>query len=756
MPDSPRTARRLAERTLVALITAAAFALFTLYSIATPLFEASDELWHYPMVMHLATGGGLPVQRAGQTDADAPWRQEGSQPPLYYAVAALVSAPFDHSNWREIRRVNPHTDMGVPTRDGNANAVLHAPAEAFPWTRAALAARAARLVSILMSTTTVLFCYFVARELWPGGQHLELRLAAMILAACVPMFAFISGSINNDNAAVLFSTVGLWWALRIVRVGELSARSALIAGAIAGLGALSKSSSLGLLGLFGLSALIVVLRGAFAVVSPGAAHGALSAVFRPLLSALRPLLPWFALCLAITALISGWWFVRNVQLYGDLLGWNAFLDVVGRRDMPATLAQLWTEREGFVWAFWGVFGTLNVIYPPWLYTLLNGLAVLALLGLLNGFSPRLHRRFPVLRPQLVLSLVWLIVIFVALLRWTALTPASQGRLMFPAIAVIAAGMAYGLWRLHRVLLGLGVALMVVVSVWTPFGVIAPAYARPAAAWRSRLPLPVNQTFGGALTVVEAGATHASTQPGEEITLQLNWSMSATLPVNASVFVHLIDENDVIVAQRDMHPGQGALPLAEVAAPYRWTDRYTLRVSRLAHAPRQLRWALGVYDYASGSRLTTASGADRVLFGSVQLKPASGGGPLLSYANGAALTQIDGLSSAAAPGGLFTVRTHWQAARPIGRDYNLSLQLIDEQNNKIAQHDVGAPMSQWKAGREAAVLDHALTVVADARPGVYRLLLVMYVPEGAFPKVAAYDDRGQYAGEQITLARVRIR
>jgi len=32
------------------------------YAVVTPLFEISDELWHYPMVKHLADGGGLPVQ----------------------------------------------------------------------------------------------------------------------------------------------------------------------------------------------------------------------------------------------------------------------------------------------------------------------------------------------------------------------------------------------------------------------------------------------------------------------------------------------------------------------------------------------------------------------------------------------------------------------------------------------------------------------------------------------------------------------
>ena len=118
------TARQ--ERYGVALILAASFLLFCLYNALTPPFEASDELWHFPLVQFLATGHGLPVQHAGQTDSDAPWRQEASQPPLYYLMAAVVTAPIDSSNWRELRRINPHADNGVPTRDGNANAAPYA------------------------------------------------------------------------------------------------------------------------------------------------------------------------------------------------------------------------------------------------------------------------------------------------------------------------------------------------------------------------------------------------------------------------------------------------------------------------------------------------------------------------------------------------------------------------------------------------------------------------------------------------------
>ena len=41
----------------------AIFVVLTLiYAWATPIFEASDELWHFGMVERLATVGALPVQ----------------------------------------------------------------------------------------------------------------------------------------------------------------------------------------------------------------------------------------------------------------------------------------------------------------------------------------------------------------------------------------------------------------------------------------------------------------------------------------------------------------------------------------------------------------------------------------------------------------------------------------------------------------------------------------------------------------------
>ncbi len=739
------------EKKAAAILIAAAFLLFNLYSLATSLFEASDELWHYPFIQHLVSGGGLPVQQKGQTDENAPWRQEGSQPPLYYAIAALASAPFDHGNWRELRRINPHADMGVPTRDGNANAMLHTPAEQWPWTRAVLAVRVARFVSVILSTLTVLFAYLVSRELFgrqtrdwgletdthqsliPNPQSPFLRLATLIFTAFIPMFAFISGAINNDNAAVLFSTLGLWWALRLMGLRDLSMRSALIAGVITGLGALSKSSAVGLLGLFGVAAFLSI-----------------SNLQSPISKKALALGSWLLALALTTALIAGWWFVRNLNLYGDLLGWNAFLDSVGRRDPPATLAQLWAEREGFAWAYWGVFGTLNVIMPPWVYGVLNGVVGVAILGWLLAIGNWLRRKVPISQlpiAKLVLCAFWVVLIFVSLLRWTSLTPASQGRLMFPCIAAIAAFVAYGLWRVHRFALLAACVFLMGLAVVVPFAVIAPAYARPGNTWERRLAIPINATFGGSLQLVEAESAIPSNklEPGNEATLTLNWTLSAPLPSNDSVFVHLVDEQNVILAQRDMYPGQGNMALSELPAGYTWTDHYTLRISPLQLAPKQLRWRVGVYNQKTGARLKLADDAEFVMFDGPALEPRTNQELLLRYANNAQLISYTLQPRAVKLGDVLTVTLNWADAK-ISSDYSVSVQVLDEDANKIGSHD--APLASTSNDT------HAIPINKDAPPGVYRLLLVVYRPSD-FARVGAYDGRGQFVGDQIELTRLRV-
>ena len=149
-PAAGRTQARAGfdlQRAGLPVLLAVFVLLGAMYAIVTPLFEVSDELWHYPMVKTLADGQGLPVQNPANPGA---WRQEGSQPPLYYALMALATSWIDTSDLNQVRWINPHADNGIITADGNNNIVIHTEREAWPWTGTVLAVRLIRLLSVLM------------------------------------------------------------------------------------------------------------------------------------------------------------------------------------------------------------------------------------------------------------------------------------------------------------------------------------------------------------------------------------------------------------------------------------------------------------------------------------------------------------------------------------------------------------------------------------------------------------------------------
>ncbi len=408
------------------------------YSVVTPLFEASDELSHYPLVKHYAGGGGLPVQDPANP---GPWVQEGSQPPLYYWLASLVARLVPSGDPFELLPRNPHADIGLVRPGGNANMVIHTAAERFPYRDTALAIHLVRGLSLLLGALTVLFTYLIGLELQPRRPGLALAAAGVV--ACTPMFVFISGSVNNDNLVVALATASLWLMLRRLRrpqsVHERSThhcteerpqgarlqrlawrfrssavRWALL-GLLIGLAALTKVSGLGLFGLAGLALAWTSWR---------------RRDWRLFLRA-------GTLVVGVAALVAGWWYLRNWRLYGDPLGFNMMVAIAGPRAFRPTLRQLLSEWQGFVRVYWGVFGGMNVVAAEWFYHVCDALALLGASGLVVAAVRRLRqRRCPDVEAtaRLALVAIWPLAVFAGLVRWTMLTPASQGRLMFPAIA----------------------------------------------------------------------------------------------------------------------------------------------------------------------------------------------------------------------------------------------------------------------------------------------------------------------------------
>lgn len=389
-----------------------------LYAVTTPIFEAGDEVWHYPVVQWIARGNGLPVQDPAQKQL---WEQEGGQPPLYYALAAGATFWIDTGDLEERLWMNPYAKIGVPLAFGNKNLIVHTSAENFPWQGTTLAVHLIRLLSVCFSAGTVLLTYKIAREVAGKGME-EGRAPALIAAAVVafnPMFLFISASVNNDSLAALLATGALLLTVQLVTRGVTNRRT-LVLGVVVGLAILTKVSNLAL-------GVVVVCVVGYCVVRQ--AKDNLSSLAKFLGSALLFLVP--------VAVIAGWWFARNYLLYGDPTAFNVWLEIAGGRP-PQTLLGLLDEFQGFRISFWGNFGGVNVIAPEWVYTTLDVFTLLAVIGLGIG---AVRRTLPGL---LWIPALHLAVVFAALVRWTLMTYASQGRLIFPAIAAVAVLMVYGL------------------------------------------------------------------------------------------------------------------------------------------------------------------------------------------------------------------------------------------------------------------------------------------------------------------------
>ena len=802
-------------------------AIGVIYSIVTPIFEASDELWHYPLVQWLSDGNPLPIQ---DPESVGPWKQEASQPPLYYALVGWATSWIDTGDMNDVLRPNPHVDNGVITLDGNINLVVHDPGrEAFPWRGTVLAVHLARLLSVGMGAATIWLTYRLALELFPpargcppcvpparggdtGGAWFALSAAAVV--AFTPMFLFISSAVNNDNLAVLLCTLALLLIVKRLRAPEEPATLGfrvgrwIPLGTVLGLAALTKTSALALLPVTALTVAVVAWkRRSWLELVAGALGTAV------------PLL-----------LIAGWWYLRNIQLYGDVTGLNAFVEVLGRRAAPASLAQLWGERWGFMLSYWGLFGGVNVPMDDWVYHLLNALAWMALVGAVAYLissaakwfredpgpplrSPRpkgvgsLSKGQPrrdfgrdlsgYLQERIPLFAVGLfgVLVVAALTQWATVTWSSQGRLVFSAIAVWSIFLVLGLTGLLPDSAGrfagaaLGVCLFTIAAI-APFATIAPAYARPDPVTRIESPalsegegfdVPLDVEFGDRIRLLGANVDSRSARPGESIEITLYWQASAPMDRDYSTFVHLLDENEIVVAQRDMFPGQGLWPTSQMNVGDVIASRYVLYIPKAAYAPNVLTWEVGVYDTAipggprlpalsggsrpgipmPGSEGSVSSGGDNVRFGSIALAPGPGDVPnpvAFNLGNQVELIGYDIDRRVAAPGETLRLTLYWRARSRMPIDYTVFTHVLEPPETLRAQHDkqLAPPTSTWATGQVVSDT-YELTIKPDTPPGVYEVEIGVYdLRSSTFDRLRVLTDDGRITENYILLNKVRVR
>lgn len=402
-PSGPSLEARIATR--VVLLVYVVFALCLVFLV--PPYEAPDEPSHVHYATFIATRGELPNQLVAARRVEG----QGHQGPLAYVVMAGL-----------LRLGMPGGDLPVRIAPNRAHAwhgggTLEAPLfdpmlPAFASSRERIMFYGLRLLSVLYGLLTLVVLERTVRLM---GADVPAAFVAVLLAATLPQFVFVSAYVTADGLLILLSTLTAHEIVRVARVPDrLDAWVGL--GVALGAALLVKKTALFLVPGIGVMLLALVATG----------RARLGHVIRR------------GTALAGVAIaVCGWLFVRNTVIYGDPLG-----SAMER----ATLATLMHPRS--LWdpyfadyfprmlsaSFVGLLGWVNVWLPApvyGFYVLLGGLAAIGVV---------MRRRDPWTRLAATFAALCLLGIVVFNLTF----PQPQGRYLFAALPFLAFLAAVGL------------------------------------------------------------------------------------------------------------------------------------------------------------------------------------------------------------------------------------------------------------------------------------------------------------------------
>ena len=754
---------RLARRAIGAILLT--FVLLALaYSVVNPLHEATDELRHYRFVRHVAELRALPVQGALACSA------QGHHPPLYYVLAALATG------WVETGRAICHEPPRNPfwayryweVGNDNKNQYLHGADEAFPWRGAALAAHLARAVNVAVGAAVVWLTYLIGRAIWP--QRPFLAIGATAFVAFNPMFLYMAGAINNDVIAAFSGAAVTLACVRLLRdENGLSRRWGLILGLLYGMALLSK---------FNLAAIALGIELSVTWVAWRRRQWRL----------------WLEVNLLIallTALLAGWWFVRNQLLYGEPTGFERVTELWGRREPSESLGVALWELP-YAWtSLWGRFGYGQVPLPQPIYDGLWQLTVVGLSGLLLPLARRRMAEWRAVRVPLALLIVNVLTFFAVLFNYLLVSPAGpMGRFFFPALPALALLIFYGLaaWflavrdglrKVRRVPAGrptagrlaafslathLGMLLLALVALC---GYLRPAFAHPPTFDpHTAVPNPLDAQFDSLVRLRGYALSADQLRPGEPLDVTLYWEVTGKPPGDFLFFLHLVDaETGAMVAQRDTHPGLGNFPSSAWEPGDRFVETVRLYLPETAYTAAVADLTIGFYAPVEGYRLaiTAADGrglGDALPLGRLALASLPGPDGLANpldqnFNNDVRLVGYAYSARAPAAGAGLTVTLTWEALRDGPPAYRIGLRVQDGTGAEVAAltAEPAPPTAAWQAGRRYTTA-HALPLDA-LPPGEYAIHVALIdAVSGIAQNIVAED--GRWIDNRLRLANIRIR
>ncbi|HYM56474.1 MAG TPA: DUF2142 domain-containing protein [Solirubrobacteraceae bacterium] len=433
----------------MALLLGVAALLSVAWSFTTAPLQGPDESAHFSYIQHLAETGHKPRVLGGIR----PDSTEVGTALAFFNLAQLRTDPGARPAWSQLeeRRFKDTLEFfGEKAQDDGSgpnplakNPPLYYAYQVVPyyvgsagsfWDRLIVMRLASGLLFLLAVTSTWLAASELFAATWP-------RVLATGSVALLPGLTSISGSVNADNMLIAAWSGFIFAALRLVRRGPTVGRVL----AVCALGAAS------LLTHGRGTAIVVPLVVVLAV--------ALLRARPPLVAALRTLVPGLGLLVgafvAYRLLLapSGGSYGGEVNLGAAGFNLRHLISSTWQFYFPAL--PFMNERGGpdygyrqvFIETFFGSFASLDVDYPTAVYTLIQVVCALGLIGLVAALVRRLHTlraRWPqvVVLVAVTASMLALLhtVSYRALL--SGADPLITGRYLLPLVTILGLTVAF--------------------------------------------------------------------------------------------------------------------------------------------------------------------------------------------------------------------------------------------------------------------------------------------------------------------------
>lgn len=513
------------------------------FSIVIPLGEAADEVSHYAYVQSLVANKTMPKPEGAVLG-------ESHQPPLYYAIAALLTGWIPQENL--VVLANPDFVLYDPQ---TPNLLLHPRSEGFPYQSAPLAWHLTRVFSILLGAVTVWAAWQTARVVAPDNHALALGVASFV--AFLPSFLSLAAVVNNDNLIIALAAL-IFLLVVTTQLRGMTTRRAILLGVLLGLAVLTKLSGLVLWGFVGISFLLFWFQ-----------SQSRAALIRP-----------FLLCFAIAFIIAAPYFVYNWQTHADPLGWNLYLQVGTIRETPWTFADLPKLTRDLFTSFFGRFGgALQLEFAPPLYLIFG----IVIVGALVGWVVAARRSLldETTRRVAVLAAILILLLSIAYFRWALYDlGAGQARQLLPTLVpiglVLTLGWSY-LFSSHRASLAgwsVGFCAVGVFALLFLNTIFAPPILNAVPSGQQSLSSPLE--FGKTIRVLAYQVETNELAAGQEIPVALTWQAIRAPSENYWLSLQLVQGEEGI-ASKDGVPSAGRRTTDWWAPGEIYNSRHVLQV-----------------------------------------------------------------------------------------------------------------------------------------------------------------------------------